>query len=56
MKKTPVDYLGGKPSQRIILVDGLILLFTFVTSPVYDVALTSDGGISIIYICYKPYL
>ena len=47
MTKTPVDYLGGKPGQKIILVDGLILLFTFVTSPVCDVAQTSDGGIII---------
>ena len=37
-------------------MDGLILLFTFITSPVCDVAQTSDGGIPIIYFCYRPCL
>ena len=32
------------------------LLFTFVISPVCDVAQTSDGGIPVIYICCKPCL
>ena len=32
------------------------LLFTFVIGPVCDVAQTSDGGTSVIYIYLKPFM
>ena len=43
-----------KSSEKIILVDGLILLFTFITSPICDVAQTSDGGILVFTFIVSP--